>query len=94
MRVCPYCIATKGIKGSDLIKGGEKDLDDDEKFFRHIEDEHNILVRREGETEEQTMGRFYQEHPEAKDPATCKCPECKAKRGDGREMLVSLIRQK
>lgn len=93
MRVCPYCVATKGTKGTDLVKGGKKDLDDDEKFFRHLEDEHNIPVRREGETEEQTMERFYRDHPEAKDSTTCKCPECKAKRGDGREQLVNSIRQ-
>jgi hypothetical protein len=47
---------------------------------------------RTNETETQTMERFYREHPEAKDPATCKCPECKMKRGDGREMLVNKIR--
>jgi len=94
MRVCRYCIATKGIKGTDLVKGGEKDLDDDETFFRHLEDEHNIPVRREGETEGQAQERFIREHPKAKNPTTCKCPECKAKRGDGREMLVNSIRQK
>ena len=80
MRVCPYCTATNGLKGSDLIKGGEKDMDDDEVFAKHIEDVHHIPVIWKGETKDQCEERFYKTHPEAKDPKTCKCPICEAER--------------
>ncbi|GAF90708.1 unnamed protein product [marine sediment metagenome] len=92
MKVCPYCIATKGLKGSDLIEGGEKDMGDEEVFAKHIEDEHNIPVRRKGETTNECMQRFKKAHPETNDPAVCKCPSCKFKRGDVREALVNNLK--
>ena len=76
MRVCQICIAEKGLKGSDLEKGGEKDMDDDEEFFKHIEKEHHIPVRRKGETKKQCMVRFKKDNPESGNPATCRCPSC------------------
>ena len=82
MRVCSICVAVNGLSGRDLVKGGPKDLDDDEDFANHMENEHNMPVQRKGETKKQTMARFKREHPEAQDPKTCRCPEHQAERGD------------
>ena len=75
--VCRYCVATKGLKGSELKK---RDLSDPEKMAKHIESEHNIPVRRPGETSQQAMKRFRKEQPQAGNPELCKCPECQAER--------------
>jgi hypothetical protein len=73
---CKYCIMTKGLKGSDIATLPKTE----EEFLEHIESEHNIAVRREGETDEQAKQRLFAKHPEARDPSTCKCPSCKARR--------------
>ena len=69
-RICKYCIMESGIKGSELE---EKHLETDEDLFDHIESEHHIAVRRENETEEECMKRFYKQYPEAENRETCKC---------------------
>jgi len=76
-RICKYCVMEYGIKGSELQ---EKHLETEEDLINHIESEHHIPVMRENETEKETMKRFYKQYPEAKNPETCKCPECKSKR--------------
>lgn len=75
---CKYCILTKGLKGSDVVKLPQTD----EEFFNHIEREHNICVMRENETKEQAWERFVRENPEAGGP-NCKCPECTYERQRG-----------
>ena len=75
---CKYCIMTKGLKGSDISKLPTTE----EEFIEHIERDHNIPVQRDGETEVVTMERFYTQYPEAKNPETCKCPECSAQRDE------------
>lgn len=72
---CKYCIMTKGLKGSELSSLPKND----EEFYNHVEKEHHIPVRREGETESQTLERFKRENPEAGGP-NCKCPACCHKR--------------
>lgn len=72
---CKYCIATKGLKGSDIDKLPRTD----EEFFQHVETEHHIPVRKENETEEECLERFKRENPEAGGP-NCKCPSCQRKR--------------
>jgi len=76
--VCRYCIATHGLKGSELASWPASD--DREAQCEHIESEHHIPVRREGESDPECRARFRREYPEAEDPATCKCPECSMKR--------------
>lgn len=73
---CKLCIMTKGLKGRDidLLPKTEDDL------IEHIESDHHIPVRRAGETGEQAKERLYAKFPEAKDPATCKCPACVVQR--------------
>jgi len=66
-----------GIKGSELQ---ENHLETENDLIEHIESEHHIPVTREGEMEEETLERFYKQYPEAKNPETCKCPECTQKR--------------
>lgn len=73
---CKFCVMTKGLRGSEISSLPQTD----EEFIEHIECDHNIPVRRPGETREQTMKRFYEKYPEAKNPATCKCPACTEKR--------------
>ena len=67
---CKYCLLPggKGIRLSDCFET-------DEEFFDHIESEHHIPVRRDGERNAETMERFRREKPEAGGP-NCKCPTC------------------
>lgn len=90
MRICPMCLASNGLKGSELSK--LPNLESDEAFAEHLESEHNIPVRREGESKEETEKRFRKAHPESLDEKTCKCPSCKAKRGDVRDAIVMSLR--
>lgn len=85
--VCSYCIATKGLKGSDLDKW--PGLDDTEAQCQHIERDHHIPVKRKGETGAQCLKRFRREQPEAGGPH-CKCPSCQR---DGRYALVDMFRK-
>ena len=73
---CKICIAERGLKGSEisLLPKTEEEL------IEHIEREHHIPIRRYNETEEQATERLRAAYPEARDPATCKCPGCKSRR--------------
>lgn len=84
--VCSYCIATKGLRGADIKNWPS--TDDDEAKYRHIESEHHIPVRREGETVQQCQERFAREQPDAGGP-NCKCPQC---RHDARYGMVDALR--
>jgi len=85
--ICKYCVMESGIKGFELQ---EKHLETAEDLMEHIEREHHIAVRMKNETEEECLERFYKQYPEAGDPETCKCPDCKSKRRS-QEMLNSMI---
>jgi len=76
MRICPYCVASRGFKGSEIVDGGEKDMFDDEKWFSHLEDEHGIIVRRSGESENQARERCLQKGIGG---TACQCGDCKMK---------------
>lgn len=76
MRICPYCVAAKGLRGSELVKGGERDMDDEEMWFSHLEDEHGIIVRRSGESEKQARERCLQKGIGG---TACQCGDCKRK---------------
>lgn len=72
---CRFCIATRGLKGSEI-----KHLSrNDDEFADHVEREHHIPVRREGESMAQCEERFAVEQPEAGGP-NCKCPACERDR--------------
>lgn len=73
---CKYCIMTTGLKGKDINALPQTE----EELIQHIERDHHIPVRRDHETAEQCKERFYRENPEARDPKTCKCPECARRR--------------
>jgi len=82
---CKYCIATKGLKlDRDHL------FESDEELVDHIEMEHDIPVRREGETEEECMSRFKAKNPRAGGP-DCQCPTCLRNRGDRRAIAISLV---
>ena len=51
-----------------------------EEFYKHMEKDHHVPVRRKGESEEDCQKRFKEANPEAGDPLTCKCSACKLKR--------------
>ena len=76
-----------GIKGSELQ---EKHFESEEALMEHIESEHHIAVIKRNETEEECMERFDKQYPEAGDPKTCKCPECKRNRRR-KERLNSML---
>jgi hypothetical protein len=70
MRIgCRYCIAEHGLKGSEVDSLPRTD----EEFADHIEREHHVPVRRDGEDEESCQRRFQAANPEAGGPK-CKCP--------------------
>lgn len=72
MRVCKWCVALYGIKGSELA---EKNLDNDEDFYNHLEEAHGIPVRRNGETEIDAKNRCA-EKGIVEDRSLCECQEC------------------
>ena len=69
---CKLCIATKGLKGSDIGSLPQTD----EELHEHIESVHHQPVQRDGETPKECMERFTKAHPEAGGP-NCKCPSCR-----------------
>jgi len=73
---CKICIAFNGLRGSDIAKLPETE----EELWDHIECCHHIPVQRPGETALQCKERFYAANPEARNPKTCKCPECAERR--------------
>lgn len=82
---CKYCIATKGLR-----LDRDRLFETEEEFFDHIEMEHDLPVRREGETVEECMKRFKAKNPRASGP-DCQCPACLHKRGDSRADVMALI---
>jgi hypothetical protein len=82
---CKYCIATKGLR-----LDRDRLFETDEELIEHIEMEHDIPVRREGETEEETMRRFKAKNPRGGGP-DCQCPACLHQRGDSRAEVMALV---
>lgn len=68
---CKLCIATRGLRGSDIsgLPQSEEDL------AQHMEQEHHVPVRRNDESEAECTVRFAREQPGAGGP-NCKCPMC------------------
>lgn len=64
---CKICIATKGLRGSEIASLPETE----EELAEHLEAVHHIIVIREGETGDEAEERFLKNHPEAKT-----CPDC------------------
>jgi hypothetical protein len=62
----------------------------DEELFDHIEMEHDIPVRREGETAEEAMKRFKAKNTRAGGP-DCQCPACLRQRGDSKAYIMALV---
>lgn len=85
---CCYCIVTKGLKGFEVWSLLPQT---DEELYTHIESEHHITVRREGETTEAARERFRLAYPEASNPATCKCPACQHTREMERQLGLGRV---
>ena len=81
-RICRYCVMKYGVKGSELA---DKNLENDEDFYNHVEEVHGIPVVREGETEEQAKERCAAKGI-VDDRNKCQCQECKELRSS-REIL-------
>ena len=64
---CKICIATKGLRGSEIDGLPQNE----EELMEHMEKVHHMPVQREGETQEQAIKRFLNKYPEARN-----CPEC------------------
>lgn len=82
---CKYCIATKGLR-----LDRDRLFETDEELFDHIEMEHDIPVKREGETAEEAIRRLKAKNPRAGGP-DCQCPACLHQRGDGRADIMALV---
>ena len=66
--LCKYCVAIKGATSKDAFET-------DEEFYNHVEMEHDIPVKRKGETHEQTMKRFKAKNKRA-GTKDCQCLSC------------------
>lgn len=64
---CRICVFEKGLRGSEIASLPKTE----EELFDHMEREHHIVVRREGETAEQAEARVLAKYPEIQT-----CPEC------------------
>lgn len=67
MFACTICVATKGLKGSELdsLPKSEDELID------HLERVHHYVVRRHGESDEEAARRCDEAYPERKNCAEC-----------------------
>lgn len=73
---CPYCLLPGG-KGIGPSIGGIFETDED--FANHLESEHDLVVRREGETDEQAWARVKAKNQRI-GTEDCRCPACLAKK--------------
>lgn len=76
---CRYCLLP-GAKGIGPRIGGIFEID--EEFFNHMEDEHDLVIRRHGETEEEAKVRVKAKNPRM-GTENCRCPACLAQRRSG-----------
>jgi hypothetical protein len=81
---CKICVLTQGLKGSDIASLPQTE----DELIEHVERDHHVAVVRPGETQEQALDRLWAQHPEARDPATCKCPGCASARAAIRILKV------
>ena len=65
---CRICIMHKGLLGSE-VKSLPKT---EEELWDHLESEHHVIVKREGESAEQATARFLKKYPDA-----VNCEDCK-----------------
>ena len=64
---CKICIATKGLRSSEISSLPQNE----EELFEHIESVHHMPVQREGETHEECIKRFIEKYPEARTCRDC-----------------------
>ena len=72
MIACKYCVMEEGITVGDCFQT-------EEELAEHLEMEHDIVVRRPGETEEEARERAKAKNPRI-GTDNCRCPVCKEKR--------------
>lgn len=96
---CTFCIASRGIKGTGNTLDGKTRavFDTEEEYFDHLEMEHDLVVRREGETEEEARKRVEDKQRKAfgfvrLGSEKCNCPACRGRRGDVRDLIANLVR--
>ena len=70
--LCKICVVERGCTIKDSFET-------EEELFNHIEMEHDIVVQRDGETEEEAWDRVKKKNPRI-GAENCQCPDCKAKR--------------
>lgn len=56
--VCRLCVADRGLRAADLQQWPHADAPGAEEWLeRHLEDDHGLIVRRDGETDEDARKR-------------------------------------
>jgi len=73
---CPYCLLPGG-KGIGPGIGGI--FETDEEFIEHLEMEHDLVVKRPDETDDEAFARVKSKNPRI-GTDDCRCPACLAKR--------------
>lgn len=76
----------KGIRMAD--KQGV--FENDEDYFNHLEMEHDLVIRREGETDKQAKARVKAKNPRM-GTENCQCPACLAKRSLGYAGALEMV---
>lgn len=64
---CRFCVAKFGLRGNEIAGLPQTE----EEAAEHMERDHHIVVRRDGETARQAEDRFLLAHPEAATCAEC-----------------------
>ena len=83
MIACKYCIAKHGLWGSDFksLDGDRKvAFDAEDEFYDHLEEEHDLIVRRENETLEEAEKRVHAKNKRI-GTESYQCPQCRAVKG-------------
>lgn len=84
---CPYCLLPGG-KGIGPSIGGI--FETDEEFIEHLEMEHDLVVRRPGETAKEAWARVKAKNPRI-GTENCQCPSCLAKKRPSVAMALKMM---
>jgi len=83
---CKYCLLPGGA-GVSMAKGVFKS---DDELFDHIEEEHDLIIRRKDETAEEAKARVEAKNPRIGGP-DCRCPDCLGNKVPGVRLALDLM---
>lgn len=84
--ICIYCAVTKEL--TETPDEAPVKFKTEEELFNHVEEIHDTVISRIGETPQQAHERVLMKNPRI-DTDQCRCPRCKMKNGDPREVIAA-----